>query len=73
MECYLGLQTMVGRSKKEAFCDRMSVKVNSWSNCYLSQGRKEVYVKTVLQALPIFSLSCFLFPKTLCYELESIM
>lgn len=75
IECYLGLPTLIGR-KKEAFstlCDRLRSKVNSWNNRFLSQGGKEVYIKTVLQALPAYSMSCFLLPKTLCYKLEQMM
>lgn len=76
MERYLGHLNLIGRRKREAFYhlyDRMRAKVNSWSNRYLSQGGKEVYIKAVLQALTIYSMSCFLFPKSLCLELESIM
>lgn len=52
---YLGLPTLVGRNKKEAFshlCDKMRTKVNGWANRFLSQGGKDVYIKSVLQALP---------------------
>lgn len=76
MERYLGLLTLIGRRKWEAFYhlyDRIRAKVSRWSNRYLSQGEKEVYIKAVLQAFPIYSMLCFLFPKSLCLELESIM
>ncbi|KAK5834916.1 hypothetical protein PVK06_010596 [Gossypium arboreum] len=67
---------MVERKKNDAFqhiCDRMKMKVQSWGARLLSQGGKEVFIKTVLQAIPTYSMSCFLFPKTLCTKLESIM
>ncbi|KAA3456989.1 reverse transcriptase [Gossypium australe] len=76
MERYLGLPTMVGRRKKDAFqyiCDRMRIKVQSWRARLLSQGGKEVFIRAVLQAIPTYSMSCFLLPKTLCTKLESIM
>lgn len=76
VEHYLGLSTLIGSKKKEAFgnfCDKMRSKVSSWNNRFLSQGGKEVFIKAVLQNLPIYSMSCFLLPKTLCYELEQVM
>lgn len=76
IEKYLGLPTLVGRRKKEAFgqlCDRMRCRVKAWSNRFLSQRGKSVFIKAILQALPTYSMSFFLLPKTLCHELEQIM
>lgn len=76
MEKYLGLPTMVRRRKKEAFqrlCDRLRARIIGWGSCMLSQGGKEVFIKAVLQAMPIFSMSCFLLPKSLCVEMEKIL
>lgn len=39
----------------------------------LVQDGKEVFIHSVLQALPTYSMSCFLLPKTLCVDLECIM
>ncbi|KAA3477767.1 reverse transcriptase [Gossypium australe] len=36
-------------------------------------GGKEVFIKSVLQATSIYAMQCFLFPKSLCRKLESIM
>ncbi|KAA3460831.1 reverse transcriptase [Gossypium australe] len=40
---------------------------------FLSQGGKEVFIKSVVQAIPTFPMACFLIPKTLCKELEGII
>ncbi|KAA3486462.1 reverse transcriptase [Gossypium australe] len=75
-EKYLGLPMMVGRRKTWAFAnfvDRFRKRVEGWSFCYLSMGGKEVFIKSVLQATPIYAMQCFLFPKGLCRKLESIM
>ncbi|KAL4335266.1 hypothetical protein GQ457_07G037440 [Hibiscus cannabinus] len=40
---------------------------------FLSQGGKEVFIKSVLQAIPMYSMCCFLFPKSFCHELEQII
>ncbi|KAA3484776.1 reverse transcriptase [Gossypium australe] len=74
-EKYLGLPNMVGRKKKESFqklLDRISMRIEGWSNRMLSQGGKEVFIKSVLQAIPIFAMSCFLLPISLCKKMESI-
>ncbi|KAG8486858.1 hypothetical protein CXB51_020386 [Gossypium anomalum] len=36
-------------------------------------GGREVFIKSVLQAILTYSMMCFLLPKTLCDELESII
>ncbi|KAL4334864.1 hypothetical protein GQ457_07G036340 [Hibiscus cannabinus] len=76
LEKYLGLPTMVGRRKKEAFChylDRFNKLTDHWNIRNLSKGGKEVFVKSVLQAIPIYAMQCFLLPKSLCIKLESAM
>lgn len=75
-EKYLGLPMMVGRRKKWAFAnfvDRFRKRIERWSLRYLSMGGKEVFVKSILQAIPIYVMQCFLLPKTLCCALEGIM
>ena len=61
---YLGIPTLVGRDRRRAFRDvkeRLIERVKSWCNRTLSQGGKEVYIKSVLQAIPTYIMSCFLF------------
>ncbi|KAA3485169.1 reverse transcriptase [Gossypium australe] len=64
-EKYLGLPNMVGRPKKEAF--------QNLSSRLLSQGGKEVFIKSVLQAIPTYAMSYFLFPRVLCEKIESVL
>ncbi|KAA3483968.1 reverse transcriptase [Gossypium australe] len=73
-EIYLGLPNMVGRRKKEAFqnlVDRIAVRIEAWSSRLLSQGGKEIFIKSVLQAILTYAMSCFLFPKALYERIES--
>ncbi|KAA3468935.1 reverse transcriptase [Gossypium australe] len=75
-EKYLGLPMMVGRRKTWAFAefiDRFRKRVDGWSYRCLSMGGKEVFIKSVLQATPLYAMQCFLFPKMLCRKLENIM
>ncbi|KAA3481446.1 reverse transcriptase [Gossypium australe] len=65
-ERYLGLPNMVGRQKKEAFqnlVDRIVMRIDGWSSRLLSQGGKEIFIKAILQAIPTYAISVFLFPK----------
>ncbi|KAA3475053.1 reverse transcriptase [Gossypium australe] len=74
-EKYLGLPNMVGRKKRESFqklLDSISQRIEGWSNRMLSLGCKDFFIKSVLQAIPIFAMSCFLLPIFLCKKMESI-
>ncbi|KAH1080289.1 hypothetical protein J1N35_020050 [Gossypium stocksii] len=75
-EKYLGLPTMVGRRKKHAFVaikERCMNLVNNWSSRLLSIGGKEVFLKSILQAIPIYAMQCFKLPISFCRELKNIM
>ncbi|KAK5812542.1 hypothetical protein PVK06_027977 [Gossypium arboreum] len=67
---------MVRRRKNESFQnlkDRIKLRIDSWSNKYLSKGGKEVFIKAILQAIPTYTMACFQLPKTLCDEMEGII
>lgn len=75
LEKYLGLPNMVGRRKNESFQylkKKAYTRIEGWSTRVLSQRGKEVFIKSVLQAIPTHAMSCFLLPNSLCGELESI-
>lgn len=72
----LGLPMVIGRSKKQVFefvKNRVKRKVQNWKNQLLSPGGKEVLLKSVALALPVYSMSCFKLPKGLCADITSIM
>ena len=73
---YLGLPTDVGHSKKGTFkylSDRVWDKVKGWMSKCLSAGGKDVLIKSVAQAIPVFSMSCFKLPRGLCDHIKSII
>ncbi|CAJ2655005.1 unnamed protein product [Trifolium pratense] len=73
---YLGLPSMVGRSKKETFNyikDRVWRKINSWSSKCLSKAGREVLIKSVLQAIPSYVMSIFLILGSLIDAIEKMM
>jgi len=59
---YLGLPSMVGRSKKATFSfikDKVWQRISSWSSKCLSKVEREVMIKSVLQAIPSYVMSIF--------------
>lgn len=73
---YLGLPSLVGRSKKTVFNflkERVSKKIAEWSNKTLSRAGKTILVKCVAQSIPTYCMSCFKIPKTLYNEIERLM
>ncbi|GMI84759.1 hypothetical protein HRI_002145200 [Hibiscus trionum] len=74
LDKYLGLPSMVGRNKKRSLtfmAEKCSKSLSTWSPRLLSMGGKEVYIKAVLQALPLYAMSVFLLPKSPCQDLQA--
>lgn len=73
---YLGLPSLIGRSKKTVFNflkDRLWRKIQGWSAKCLSKAGKTVLLRIVAQAIPSYAMTCFLLPKSLCTDLEKMM
>jgi len=71
---YLGLSTGVGRSSTETFdfmATRIKNLVGTWSGREASCAGCEVLLKSVAQAVPTYSMSCFLLSKTTCKKMRS--
>lgn len=72
-ERYLGLPSDVGKSKNGAFKyikDRIWAKVQGWVEKCMAAAGKEVLIRSVAQAIPTFSMSCFLLPRGLCQHID---
>ncbi|KAA3471353.1 reverse transcriptase [Gossypium australe] len=66
IEKYLGLPSVVGRRRKASFQilkDRVTQRISHYSSRYLSQGGNEVFIKSVIQVIPTYAMTCFLLPK----------
>ena len=75
-EKYLGMPSDVGNSSNGAFKylkDRIWKKVQGWMEKCLSAGGKEVLIKSVAQAIPTYSMSCFKLPRGLCLHINSLL
>ena len=73
---YLGLPAFVGRSKKQVFNfvqDRVWKKLKGWKEKFLSITGREVLIKSVVQAIPMYVMSCFLLLMGLCEHIESMI
>ncbi|XP_050211436.1 uncharacterized protein LOC126661625 [Mercurialis annua] len=73
---YLGMPTMVGRSKKPIFDflkDRLHKRISGWKEKFLSKAGKEVLIKSIAQSIPTYIMSYFALPVTFCNEMQSII
>ena len=53
--------------------ERVWAKLQGWKEQLLSQARREVLLKAVVQAIPTFAMSCFKLPITLCNDIEQLI
>ena len=75
-ESCLCLPSLVGRSKTNSFAqlkERVANKLARWKEKLLSNAKKEILIKAVAQAMPSYTMSCFLLPKALCQELTGMV
>ena len=75
-ECYLGLPAVVGRNRRASLNyikERIWGKLQGWKEKLLSQTGREVFLKAVVQAIPIFAMSCFKLPVGLCNDIEAMI
>lgn len=75
-EKYLGLPTIVGKSKKIIFqCikERIWKKLQGWKEKLLSRAGKEILIKAVIQAIPTYIMSIFRIPDGLLAEINAMI
>lgn len=73
---YLGLPTFWGKSKKESLAfvkEKVMKKIQGWNKKTLPQASKEVLIKAVAQAVPMYPMTCFKMPLSLCTALNSVI
>ncbi|KAL9691837.1 hypothetical protein QQ045_012264 [Rhodiola kirilowii] len=71
---YLGLPIIFSNKKAELFrsIEEKTVKrISDWKHKLLSGAGREVLVKSVLQAIPLYAMFCFKLPNSLCRKLST--
>ncbi|XP_048491644.1 uncharacterized protein LOC125492933 [Beta vulgaris subsp. vulgaris] len=72
---YLGLPTVIGRSKKMVFAvlkERVWKKLQGWKEKLLSRAGKEVLLKSVIQSIPTYMISLFALPEGILDDINSM-
>ena len=73
---YLGLPEQFGSKKSEMFAyivDKVKKVEQGWKQKHLTHGGKEVLLKSIALAMPIFSMNIFRLPKKICDEIIAIL
>ena len=73
---YLGLLSLVGRNKRNTFNavkEKLATKLAGWKEKLLSKAGKEILIKTIAQAIPTYTMSCFKIPNSLCDDLTCMI
>lgn len=73
---YLGLPSFWGRSKAEAYSfiiEKSLCKMQGWKMKQMSFGGKEIMIKSEVQPICSYAMSCFLLPKKICEKLNSLV
>jgi hypothetical protein len=66
---YLGLPAIVGADRSDCFLhfvERIIERINGWKEKFLSIGGKEILLKVVAQAIPVYAMSVFQIPIGVC-------
>jgi hypothetical protein len=70
------LPVSVGRSKTNVFAclkERIWQHIQGWKEKLLLKAGKEIMIKAVAQAIPVFAMGCFDITKEMCSQISSVI
>ena len=73
---YLGLPCYIGKSKSKAFeyiKERVWKRIQGGKEKMLSKAGKEILIKAVAQAIPVYAMAYFDLTKSLCEDISSMI
>ncbi|KAM1250278.1 hypothetical protein ACFX2G_033534 [Malus domestica] len=73
---YLGMPTFVGRNKSHYFAyikERLWKMLQSWKGKILSVAGKELLIKFIAFAIPLYVMNLYLLPKYYCEDLNRLI
>lgn len=73
---YLGLPNIIGRNKSAILGylkDKVNMRIRSWDGYFVSRAGKEILVKQVAQALPVYAMNVFLLPQDISNNIEKCL
>jgi hypothetical protein len=73
---YLGLPAIVGVDRSDCFMhfvERVIMRIKGWKEKLLFIGGKEILLKVVAQAIPIYAMFVFLLPKKVCKKINDVI
>ena len=73
---YLGLPALVGADRSDSFIhllERIIKRLEGWKEKFLSMGGKEILLKAIIQALPVYAMAVFKIPKLRCKQMTDAM
>ena len=74
-KCF-GLPVFTGKSKAKAFAflkQKIWSRIQGWKEKLLSKAGKEILIKAIAQAIPVYAMSCFYLTKSVCDELTTMV
>lgn len=75
-ETYLGLPSLIGRSKTNTFAQlktKVTKKLTGCKEKLLSTAGREVLIKAVAQVVSTYTMSCFKLPNNICDDLTRMV
>ena len=75
-EKYLGLPSLGGKNKRNTSCqliEWLNNKLLGWNEKLLSNAGKEILIKTVAQAIPMYTMNVFKLLDVICDKMTSLV